>query len=316
MRRPSRLPRLLLAAVITCVSTLAIAQSSAYKPGQPVMMWKVTSKTGAAYLLGSTHLADKAIYPLPLVITRAFDASNVLIVEVDMNKVDQNKVKELTMKLGMYPEGDSLTRHISPETRKELEEYLGGMGIPAEAFNQFRPWMAGVMIVTVPLLKSGMDPEGGIDKFFLAKAGSKRVEQVEDMEFQLNLLSQFPENATDSSLQHAIKQGKQSDELMAKMTDYWSRGEADKLQSLMDSMSADDTPVEKAFTHRLLEDRNPGMTAKLEECMKTDKCFMVVGAAHVIGKDGIVKQLQAQGYTVEQAIEISPEKPAAEKSAK
>ena len=58
----------------------------------------------------------------------------------------------------------------------------------------------------------------------------------------------------------------------------------------------------KRYERRLREDRNPHMTDRLEKCLhSTEACFMVVGAAHVIGSEGIVKQLQARGYRVEQA---------------
>jgi uncharacterized protein YbaP (TraB family) len=45
------------------------------------------------------------------------------------------------------------------------------------------------------------------------------------------------------------------------------------------------------------------MTERLEKCLQSgEKCFMVVGAAHTVGNEGIVKQLQAHGYRVEQAV--------------
>jgi hypothetical protein len=68
-----------------------------------------------------------------------------------------------------------------------------------------------------------------------------------------------------------------------------------------------DSTEEKAFSRRLREDRNPHMTDRLEKCLQSsESCFMVVGAAHVVGREGIVKQLQARGYRVEQAVVEKP----------
>jgi hypothetical protein len=100
-----------------------------------------------------------------------------------------------------------------------------------------------------------------------------------------------------------LVQAKESNAMLAKLETYWGRGEATKIDELMASMSADDDADEKALSRRLREDRNPHMTERLEKCLQSgEKCFMVVGAAHTVGNEGIVKQLQAHGYRVEQAV--------------
>jgi len=306
MRSRLRIPCFVLAVLVAFIPTSGFAQSTAYKPGAPVFMWKVSSKTNSAFLLGSVHLGDKSLYPLPSVIEDAFAVSSVLIVEVDTTKVDREQMKQIMLSLGNYPEGDGLFKHISPETRAKLETFLGGYDIPVEAFAQYRPWMVGLTVTMLPLMKAGLNPGDGVDMYFLGRAGNKHVEQLEDAEQQIRLLAQFPETASDSNLSRCITQAASTNERYASIASLWSQGAADKLDKLMESWSVDEGKEEKAFSHRIREERNPPMTGRLEKCLQSslEKCFMVVGAAHVVGSEGILKQLQAHGYHVEQATEV------------
>ena len=55
------------------------------------------------------------------------------------------------------------------------------------------------------------------------------------------------------------------------------------------------------YNDKMLTQRNLGMRDKAVEWLKAgDKVFFAVGAAHLIGEDGLVELLRAEGYTVEQ----------------
>lgn len=307
MRTPSRIQRLALIFLCALISISAFAQSGPYKPGSPLLMWKVSSKSNSAYVLGSVHLGDKSLYPLPSVIENAFANSSVLIVEVDMTKVNQLELQQLMLTAGSYPAGDSLFKHIAPETRAKLSDFLSGYGIPPEAFARFRPWLASLMLEILPMTSSGMNPDQGLDMYFMNKAGDKPIEQLEDAAWQIKLYAQYPESDPDKILSRSIAQAKIANQTMEKFETYWTQGAAGKIEALTESLSADETKEEKAFSRRLREDRNPHMAARLEKCLhSSESCFMVVGAAHVIGHEGIVQLLQARGYKVEQAVVETP----------
>src|SRR6266542_6661153 len=95
-----RSARIALAYLYALLSISTFAQSSAYKPGSPLLMWKVSSKTNSGYVLGSVHLGDKSLYPLPAVIEDAFKSSSVLIVEVDIRNVDPSKLRSEERRVG------------------------------------------------------------------------------------------------------------------------------------------------------------------------------------------------------------------------
>jgi uncharacterized protein len=59
----------------------------------------------------------------------------------------------------------------------------------------------------------------------------------------------------------------------------------------------------------LLDDRNPRMADFTEQCVKADeKCFVVVGAGHIVGAKGMAQLLKDRGYKVEQVFAATAKK--------
>jgi uncharacterized protein YbaP (TraB family) len=47
-----------------------------------------------------------------------------------------------------------------------------------------------------------------------------------------------------------------------------------------------------------MKTRNNKWIAQIPEMMQNQSLFIAVGAGHLIGKDGLIKSLKAQGYNV------------------
>ena len=59
--------------------------------------------------------------------------------------------------------------------------------------------------------------------------------------------------------------------------------------------------VFEAVQEKLIDERNVEMTKKIEEFLaKKDPVFVVVGAAHLVGPDGLLAILKSKGYTLDQ----------------
>ena len=81
------------------------------------------------------------------------------------------------------------------------------------------------------------------------------------------------------------------------MAEAWSRGDTGSLEKLLltEMKTAPDLYA------RLLVERNANWVASVETCVtQKTSCFVVVGAAHLIGPDSLVAMLRKKGYTVEQ----------------
>jgi uncharacterized protein YbaP (TraB family) len=262
------------------------------------LMWKATSPHSTIYLLGSIHVASPDMYPLPRHIEEAFRRSSVLVVEVDLNKIDQSKLQPLLMSKGMYPFNDSLWNHVSPETKTLVTRFCSENGLPSEALARVRPWLAIVMASTLPTQTSGMTAELGIDKHFLNLArNTMRVEQLETAEMQLRLMADIPESKQEQYLVATINSAALSQQLIMEFKSAWMTGDAQKLDTLISGAWDGASGLQE----KMFASRNPHMADAAEQCLKNNqRCFVVVGAGHLVGNQGVVQLLQDRGFKVEQ----------------
>ena len=81
-------------------------------------LWRVQSKRSTVYILGSIHLLKKDIYPLSRTIENAFEKSDYLAVEADINEIGRLNIQKL-MESAFYSGNDAL-RNTFPEVPSTL----------------------------------------------------------------------------------------------------------------------------------------------------------------------------------------------------
>ncbi|ABF43096.1 GumN [Candidatus Koribacter versatilis Ellin345] len=255
------------------------------------LMWKVTSPTATVYLVGSIHLADPSIYPLPSMVEKAFADSQVLAVEADVSNFNLDEAVGLLGEYGMYTDGDSLSNHVSRETNADLDAFCTKHQLPREMLDTMKPWMVALTVEAMAAQSSGFDPSAGIDMHFLNSANGKRVDQLESVEFQFKLLASASDSEQSQFLASALKESGQ----IGDTERAYENGDINALSSEISRQEP------RSYYQRLLDDRNPAMTDKVAAYLGGhETAFVVVGIAHVIGDHGIAKSLERKGYKVEQ----------------
>ncbi len=256
------------------------------------LMWKVSSPTATVYLVGSIHLADPAIFPLPGPVEHAFAESKVLAVEADVSNVNLEDAMGLVGTYGTYTDGDSLSKHLSSGTSAALDRFCEKSGVPREMMESMKPWLVALMVEAAAAMQSGFDASSGIDMHFLneAQGGGQRIDQLESVEFQFKLLASASDEEQQQFLEGALKG---SDDI-GQMEKAYEQGDVSSLSSDL----AKQEP--RGFYQRLVDDRNPAMTDKVVGYLNGhETVFVVVGIAHVIGENGIVRSLERKNYKVE-----------------
>ncbi len=298
MRRIAMFGSLLLAGL--AAASQLVAQGAAAAPpatAKKAMFWKVSSADNVVWLLGSIHIGSKSMYPLPKEIENAFERSAALLVEIDLNQADLQKIQLQVFQTGMYGGDETLWDHVSPETRQRLEAFCEKYGVPAMAMSKMKPWAAAMMVSTVPLMKSGMEISLGIDKYFLDKAekSGKRVVEIESAETQMKLVSGITAEMLEKSVAASANQDPQ--EYGKRLQQAWISGDTSRMEKIIQEQTSDAVEFAKA----MLEDRNLHMADVAEQFLKgREPAFVVVGAGHMVGPGGVVRILEKRGYKVEQ----------------
>ena len=288
---------------ILLLAFVSAAHAQQAAPAQPkprrFLMWKATSPTTTVHLVGSIHLGDSTMYPLPREVEAAFAAAKVLAVEINIKNVDQAKTLALVQQYGMYGADDSLTKHLSPETLAALDDYCTKHSLPRAGINQLKPWVVAVTIAAMAWQQAGEDPSLGIDMHFLNESKPpQRIDELETAESQLSLFAGATEEEQQAMLVTILKTGDKTREMIKRMQTAYVSGDPEALQKILDEQS---DLGSKSLTKKLLDDRNVVMASKVEEYLKgKDLIFVVVGAAHIVGDKGVARLLRDKGYKVEQ----------------
>jgi uncharacterized protein YbaP (TraB family) len=264
-------------------------------------LWQIQTDKGNSYLLGSIHLLKKEHYPLRDVIEKAFTESDVLVVEADITGPNAAEMSMKVLQKGMYQGEETLKDNLSEKTYLVVKDKMKAMGMDIEGFKKFKPWMVAMMILNQQLLKLGFDPNYGIDMYFLKKAaGQKEIRELEGIEFQLNLFESFSKEEMDKFLLSTVLEAEQTEKEIDKMFNAWLSGEADTMERLL-TENIDKYPELKGLYKKINDDRNVGMAEKVSNLIgEGKKCFVVVGAIHMVGKQGLVQLLKDKGYSITQ----------------
>ena len=292
-----RIVAALIVAVVTFTPQASIATSS------KIFAWEVKKGNKALYLVGSIHLANASLYPLDPAYMKAFDKSDTLVVEADITNPESAMGAQLVMiQRGVYPPGTNISSELSEETFDALKEYTKKRGVNLLIFQQLKPWALAITLTVTELTNLGFSQEYGIDRYFLKKAKKegKNVRELESVLFQIEMLSGFDREDQELFLASSLEEMDKLGEAIELITEAWSDGD----HVVLDLAAVADLRDSKEFRSiykAIYSDRNIGMVKKIKGYLEEEGTFFVIaGAAHMVGKGGIVALLSDAGYTVRQ----------------
>ncbi len=271
----------------------------ALSQSQKNFLWKVESGTNTVYVLGSLHFFKKEIYPLHKRIESAFDQANILVVEANIEDITKIDIQKL-LESAFYLDNETLEKHVSAEVYDLIKKESIRLGLPLELIKKQKPWFLAMVLESMELLKLGFDPNYGIDKYFLSKAAGKKILELESLDYQIGLLSKFSDQEQEMFLVYTLKDVGIFSQELDKLTQAWISGDAKGLESIMTRGLIEDKRMSFIYEKLILE-RNKSMASKIEEFLKTKETyFVIVGAGHLVGNQGIIEILKGKGFYVEQ----------------
>jgi len=284
-----------LRSVAIAIALLVVATAAQAK----TFAWKVTGKGGVVYLVGSVHLLSKEFYPLNPAIEAAYKDADLLVEEVDMAEMLDPTAQMGFLTRGMLPSATPLDKVISASTYALVAKRAADLGLPAEPFKLLKPWLVALMLVQAEWQKAGFDPELGLDKHFYdqAKAEGKTTQGLETAAYQISRLDDMTMEQQEHLLSESLKDLDAEKANMARLVESWRAGDAPGVERIVLS----ELKQEPLLYQRLLVERNRNWIPKIEALFARPRhALVVVGAAHLVGPDGLIAMLRAKGYTVEQ----------------
>lgn len=276
------------------------ARSRAPANAEPALpLWSVSGVPGHVFLMGSVHVADPELFPLDPNIEGAFAASDMLWVELDPGELE--RASRGFVERGLLPAEQSLSELLGAEEFERVAEVARRVGLQIEVVDRMRPWLAGLTLTLGQLQSLGYSAEHGIDRHFIAEARKRDlpVRGLETAAQQVELLAGLGPELERSFLEQALDETDSLAEAMRSVFAAWRVGDAEALDAvvLRPVREASAEVYERIFTRR-----NAAMARQVQRLLGRRGCsFVVVGAGHLVGPDGVVERLRAVGLAVEQS---------------
>jgi uncharacterized protein YbaP (TraB family) len=262
-------------------------------------VWAIKGSHNTVYLAGSVHLLRAADAKLPAAFEKAYSDASALVMEIDMDDLDPMQAQGWMLENGLYGDDGSLSRTIGKARFEKVELQTNSLGIPVEAVERFKPWMAAMTLAQLQLMKLGFDPDSGVEKQLQqhAQGDRKEITGFETIQEQLGLLDRLstPDQIKflDLTLEEMHEMEGATDELLAA----WRSGNAQKLADLLSK----EYGAAPGLYATLVADRNRKWMPQIEKLLKSDKNYMVVvGTLHIVGRGGLLDLLRTDGFSSRQ----------------
>jgi hypothetical protein len=272
--------------------------SSAQSPQH--FLWKVEAPGGAiAYLLGSLHVLPESAYPLAPEINKAFMSSKTLVEELDMDEMSDPTQMMSALAKAMLSDGRTLDQIVTPETYAQVQKRAEKTGLPMAAIQRMKPWLVAITLMAPTLQAAGFKAEFGVDHHFFqrAKAGGMARRALETTAYQLDRFDQLSLTLQEDLLKATMDDLDTQVNGIEDMARAWSTGNVKEVEKMVLSSLARSPELYRRF----LTERNQNWIPHVDACLNENAgCFIVVGAAHLVGPDGLPTLLAKKGYKVTQ----------------
>jgi uncharacterized protein YbaP (TraB family) len=218
--------------------------------------------------------------------------------EVDLDGLSSPPAQMNMLRKGLYLNGESLPNVLSPESYAIAKGNLTKLGLNIEDFHRMKPWMMATAVMAMELQKLGFESAYGVDRHFFekAKAARKGIQGLETVEFQLDLFDKLSPSMQEQFLLQTLEELESLGTQVRDMVKAWKQGNVQELETLLAGM--EEYPE---LNQALVINRNNDWLPHIEKALQENEpVFIVVGALHLLGKDGLVAILKEKGYLVQQ----------------
>lgn len=259
-------------------------------------VYEISKGKHKIYLAGTIHMLRDADLPPPAEFNAAYQASQKIYFETDLQKAKAPEFGQRFAQAMMLPNNTTLKDILDANTWAALQAYSTKSQYPLSQTMMFNPAMVSILIMMAESKKIGVGE--GVDAYYdkAARTDNKFIGELETGDDVIGYMKTFaqedPNKIITSTLSDMDNIAKDLDE----MINAWKVGNLDLLEKEMGEKMRKETP---SAYQSLVVERNKKWLPQIEQMFKTPELELVlVGSLHLSGKDGLLAQLKKSGYKV------------------
>ncbi|MBW3696305.1 TraB/GumN family protein [Vibrio sp. T187] len=261
---------------------------------KPVMSeplyWSAVKEDKELLIFGSVHVGNEGMYPLPKPVLDFLKTSDGLIVEADIRQ-DGNV---------QYPQPKVQSEQLlSSGQKQQILEIAKSLNLNPHVLLKSPPWATALTIQMKQFESLGYKSQYGVDSFLMAQAEQNHIPVLglESLQFQINLLTQLPNDGKDLLLS-GLDEWDDTPNMTNCMIESWKKGDTENLADL--GITSEISPE---INERFVYSRNHKWVELLDGnqlISEKSKHLIVVGTLHLVGEQNLLALLKQQGFSVAQ----------------
>jgi uncharacterized protein YbaP (TraB family) len=287
------------AAMLAPILLLAVAGCSVDPGAEPdnappsPLLYELASNDGAVegWMLGTIHALPPGTRWRTPAITQVVARADLLVVEIAAlgDGAELSRVfAELARSRGLPP----LDQRLPADLRPALAALLERGGTRAREFQSSETWAAALSLAQIT---GEGDPANGVDRAIIADFAGRRVREFEGARGQLTIFDRLPETEQRDLLAAVVAQSVQSPQTAQRLQRAWLTGDVAALEQASRTGILADPQLREAL---LLARNRRWAQAIVPMLDSAPRPLIAVGAAHLVGPEGLVALLAARGYRV------------------
>lgn len=278
---------------------------------QAQLLYKISGKglSKESYIIGTYHLAPSSFARDIKGANEALQSVDAVCGELDMSDLSSGNATAALTEAMMLPDGQSITDIMTEEQIARLNAYMMevmGMDLNnpmcSRLMGRMRPSAIAMNLEMMVYKKitPGFNPLKLIDSYFQDEAAKmgKRVLGLESVEDQIAAL--FANSAIEdevASLMQVVDNPEAAHQAMKALADAYFSQDIKAIAKCVTAEIGGMTEDSEEW-NRLCVRRNHNWVEQMPTIMSEQSTLFVVGAAHLIGDDGVITLLKKAGYKV------------------
>ena len=262
-------------------------------PAPNPLLYEIASADGAVegWLLGTIHALPDGVDWQTSEIARVMAQADMLVVEI-ASLDDGQTVASAFATLSTTPRLPPLAQRVPEHLTAPLASLMDRGGIGAQRFTAMETWAAAI---TLAQINAVGDPANGVDRALIRDFAGRPIRELEGAKAQLAIFDRLPEAQQRAMLAAVIRESDDAGRDPARLQRAWLAGDVNTIERSTHTGILADPTVRDA----LLVARNRRWAGALGAALEQPpRPLIAVGAAHLVGSEGLVSLLAAQGYRV------------------
>lgn len=271
-----------------------------YPMDDRAILWKIEGNgvSTKSYLFGTVHLVEKEHFYFPKKLRKIVGKSEVLTMEI-AGLPDPAEA----MKLSQLEEGTFFDLFSGEQKDSILVWVENNTDLTPKAFemiaNKMKPFVVSQLLTEM----NKNNPGGSFankesyerELEAIAKEAELELKGFETVAEQMSYFDSFTDEQQVEMVMSTVRgTGNEPIEELEKMMSLYDEQHVDGLYQLI----AEDSEMDKEMNDLLLTNRNKRWIPMIEEMISEKSTFIAVGAGHLGGPEGVIRLLEAKGYTL------------------